>query len=154
MDSEANETMGHLLRQALVTGDNAALEAYLIAHDNGLEFADLIGQIVTQPEPPVEQLEHLLDGWAAREDGASEVLTIAAIMSYRRVAIVRPDWWQDEITKLHRAAADPRSGVREAVFTAVSDLFLADPRRAQAELSMWLNDADPFVMNIAKRLLD
>jgi len=79
-------------------------------------FARAVGEIAIRPDPPVAALEALLDGWAA---GADEVLAGAAVASYGEVAVVRPDWRDDEVRKLRQAAADPRERVRQAAAEAL-----------------------------------
>jgi hypothetical protein len=69
-----DNALKNLLAEVLKGGDKTALETYLVDNshlpDASLNlalvgnFAALIGEIVTQPNPPVEQLEELLDGWA------------------------------------------------------------------------------------------
>src|SRR5690348_7491922 len=109
-----------LIPAALKKGNANALEKHL-TENSGLPgprmnlalvgaFADVIGEIVSEPDPPVEQIEKLLDGWAALSpeevpvDDPREILPAAAIMSYGQAAVSRPDWWEDEIVKLRRAA--------------------------------------------------
>src|SRR5689334_24416536 len=106
-----------LLAQALSGGDATALAHYL-AERSGLPgprmnlalvgaFADAVGEVVTRPDPPVERLEALLDGWAALPLAAApvndprEIWPGAAVLAYGQVAVRRPDWWGDEVGKLH-----------------------------------------------------
>lgn len=158
-----------LLAQALQTGDQVPLENYLTGHSNlpgprgNLElinaFASVVGEVVTQPAPPVEQLEALLDGWAnlpleaAPVNHPREILPAAAVAAYGQVAAVRPDWWEDEVTKLRRAAANPRWRVREIVAQALQRMLAADWSRAYEVLLSWvpksaadLADFDPLVV--------
>lgn len=154
-----------LLAHALVGGDATPLAQYL-AEWSGLPgarmnlalvgaFADAVGEIVTQPHPPVERLEALLDGWAALPleaapvNDAREIWPGAAVLAYGQVAVRRPDWWGDEIGKLHRAAADARWRVRELVATAVQRMLAADWPRTVAALQTWLTEADPLVIRAA-----
>ncbi len=154
-----------LLAHALVGGDATPLAQYL-AEWSGLPgarmnlalvgaFADAVGEIVTQPHPPVERLEALLDGWAALPleaapvNDAREIWPGAAVLAYGQVAVRRPDWWGDEIGKLHRAAADARWRVRELVATAVQRMLAADWPRTVAALQTWLIEADPLVIRAA-----
>jgi hypothetical protein len=154
-----------LLARALVGGDATPLAQYL-AGRSGLPgarmnlalvgaFADAVGEIVTQPHPPVERLEALLDGWAALPLEAApvndprEIWPGAAVLAYGQVAVRRPDWWGDEIGKLHRAAADPRWRVRELVATALQRMLAADWPRTLAALQTWLAEADPLVIRAA-----
>jgi hypothetical protein len=152
-DSYSND-LRSLLEQALQTGDNTPLESYLTGHSNlpgprgNLElinaFAGVIGEVVTQPAPPVKQLEALLDGWAnlsleaAPVNHPREILPAAAVASYGQVAAVRPEWWEDEVAKLRRAAANPRWRVREIVAQALQRMLAADWPRAYAVLLSWL----------------
>jgi hypothetical protein len=153
------------LAHVLAGGDAAALERYL-AERSGLPgprmnlalvgaFADVVGEIVTQPDPPVAGLEALLDGWAALPVAAApvndprEIWPGAAVLAYGQVAVRRPDWWGDEIGKLHRAAADPRWRVRELVTTALQRMLAADWPRTLAALHTWLAEDDPLVIRAA-----
>ena len=49
-----------------------------------------------------------------------EILPAAAVMSYGQAAVSRPDWWADELAKIHKAASDPRWRVRELGAFAMS----------------------------------
>src|SRR5215218_4610769 len=95
-------------------------------------FAAAVAVLVQRPEPPVDALERLLDGWAALPpdeapgDAPAVVLPCVAVASYGAVGAVRPEWWPDEIAKLRRAAADGRWRVREIVSAALSRLLEAD----------------------------
>jgi hypothetical protein len=154
-----------LLAHVLAGGDAAALQQYL-AERSGLPgprmnlalvgaFADVVGEIVTRSDPPVERLEALLDGWAALPLEAApvndprEIWPGAAVLAYGQVAVRRPDWWGDEIGKLHRAARDPRWRVRELVATALQRMLAADWPRTLAALHTWLTGADPLVIRAA-----
>jgi hypothetical protein len=154
-----------LLAQALAGGDATALAAYL-AQGSGLPgprmnlalvgaFADAVGEVVTRPDPPVERLEALLDDWAALPLAAAPVNDPreswpgAAVLAYGQVAVRRPDWWGDEISKLHRAASDPRWRVRELVAAALQRMLAADWPRTLAALHTWLAEADPLVIRAA-----
>src|SRR5690349_14445139 len=111
-----SEDLRALLVQTLQTGEQKLLENYLTGHSNlpgprmnlavVNAFAGVVGEIVTQPDPPVEQLEVLLDSWAALPLEAApvndprEILPAAAVASYGQVAVTRPDWWEDEVAKL------------------------------------------------------
>lgn len=118
-------------------------------------FADAVGAVVTAPDPPVERLEALLDGWAALPAAAAptndprEILPAAAVLAYGQVAVVRPDWWVDETAKLRRAAADSRWRMRELVATAVQRMLAADWARTLALLTDWAADPDPLVVRAA-----
>ncbi len=155
----------NLIAQTLQRGDCTSLEQYLTEHSNlpgprgNLELigacADVIGEIITQPDPPVERIETLLDGWAALPLEAApvndprEILPAVAILSYGQAAVSRPDWWQDEITKLRKAASDPRWRTREMVAAALQRMLEADWPRAYTALSNWLQDGDPLVIRAA-----
>jgi hypothetical protein len=122
-----------LLRQALASGDLEPLENFLASHSNlpgprmNLKvvegFSVIVGELVRLPGPafPVERLEALLDGWAALDLAAApvnhprEILPACAVRVYGQVAVVRPDWWEDEAAKLRRAATSPRWRTREIV---------------------------------------
>jgi hypothetical protein len=118
-------------------------------------FADVIGEIITQPDPPVERLEDLLDSWAALPlesapvNDPRELLPAVAMMSYGQAAVSRPDWWHDEVTKLHTAASDPRWRIREIVATALQRMLEADWTRTVALLKEWLKESDPLVIRAA-----
>jgi hypothetical protein len=148
-----------LLQSALQDGDKDALEDYLAAHSNlpgprgNLEllhgFADAVGNIITQPDPPVEQLEGLLDGWASLDVSVNEprvMLPCAAVLAYGQAGASRPDSWEDEIAKIHRAAADLRWRVREMVAAALQRMLAADWTRTCAALNRWLKEDDPLVI--------
>jgi hypothetical protein len=153
-----------LLDAALATGQHTNLETYLTERSNLpgprsnlalIEvFAGLVGELVTPPGPafPVERLEKLLDGWAnldlasAPVNRPREFLPACAVRSYGEVGVVRPDWWDDEITKLHRAASSPRWRTREMVAAALQKLLAADWSRTIAALDDWLLSDDPLVI--------
>ena len=156
-----------LLDQALASGDEAPLRAALL-HDSGLPgarlnlrlvgaFAAAVGAAVRLPEPeaPVGALERLLDRWAALPEDAAPgdqpavILPCAAVAAYGEVGAVRPDWWDDEIAKLRRAAADGRWRVREVVASALQRLLGADWDRTVGALLEWAADADPLVVRAA-----
>ena len=115
-------------------------------------FAEIIGQIVTTPTPPVEKLEALLDSWAALSlesapiNQPREILPAVAVMSYGYVAVARPDWWEDEVGKLQQAASNPRWRVREIVATALQRMLKADWVRSYKVLVSWLETDDPLVV--------
>ena len=164
IDPQRNEIRA-LLAAALENGTPDGLAAYLVAH-SGLPgprmnlalagaFADQIGATVTAPAPPVARIEALLDGWAAlppTEVPANDprvILPAVAVLSYGQVAVSRPDWWADEIAKLHRAAADPRWRIGEMVATALQRMLAADWTRTLAALVAWTADPDPRVVRAA-----
>jgi len=158
------EDMAARLREALASGDDRRLRAALVAggSDPALlaDFGRAVGSVVGRPGggPSVDvgALEGLLDGWAAPPShggGAAEAVRAgAAVAAYGEVGAVRPDWWDDEIAKIRRAAGDPRAPVREAVAVAVRRLLAADRERTAAALRDWADDGDPLVAETAGRL--
>src|SRR5918995_4406007 len=113
-----------LLQSALASGDDRELRTALAA-GSGLpgprlnlrlvdELAGAVGDVVRRADPPVERLAGLLDGWArlsvdeAPGDRPEVILPCAAVAAYGEVAAARPDWWDDEMAKLRRAARDRR----------------------------------------------
>ena len=157
-----------LLRGALASGDDAGLRATLTER-SGLPgarlnlrlvdgFAGVVGRFVGGPGDTVaeiDQLAVLLDGWAALPpdeapgDRPAVILPAAAVASYGRVGAARPDWWDDEIAKLRRAAADRRWRVREVVAQALQTLLAADWDRTAGVLRTWAGDDDPLVVRAA-----
>jgi len=154
-----------LLNEALKKGKAAALENYL-TENSGLPgtrmnlalvnaMADVVGEIITQPDLPEEALEDLLDRWAALSaeeaptNDPREVLPATAVMSYGQAAVSRPDWWEHEITKIHSAASDPRWRMHEMVAAALQRMLDADWDRAFIEISDWLRTEDPLVVRAA-----
>jgi hypothetical protein len=146
----------HHLTNALTSSDSAPLEQYLITH-SGLPgprmnlalanaFASAVAACVRTDNPPVEALEMLLDGWAALSSDAAPttdprvILPASAVLSYGYVGAARPDWWPDEIDKLHSAADDSRWRVREMVAAALQQMLAADWPRTLTELHRWLAD--------------
>lgn len=116
-------------------------------------FADVIGQLVTHPDmPPVERIEALLDSWAALSlatapaNDPREILPSAAAMTYGQVAVMRPDWWDDEVAKLHTAASHRHWRVREIVATALQRMLAANWERTYQVIVDWLSDDDPLVL--------
>jgi hypothetical protein len=153
------------LAEALRTGDDAPLRTALTAA-SGLPgprlnlalvwaFAEVIGETVERPDPPVDEVEHLLDGWAAMSpydapaDEPAVILPCAAVAAYGEVGGRRPDWWGDEVGKLRRAASDARWRVREVVAQALQRLLAVDWARAIAELRTWAVADDPLVVRAA-----
>jgi hypothetical protein len=163
-----DDALGGLLDAALAGGDDAALRSALL-HGSGLpgprmnlrlvwRFAAAVGEVVASPMPAdttVAALESLLDGWAAlTEEEApgnepAAMLPCAAVAAYGEVGATRPDWWDDEVAKLHRAAADPRWRVRELVAQAIQRLLAADWPRMAAVLLTWADEAGPLVVRAA-----
>jgi hypothetical protein len=151
------EELPRLLDNALQSGIGARLEHYLTSH-SGLPgprmnlalanaFAGQIAALVCTDQPPVEAVESLLDGWAAmntHEANTSDprvILPCSAVLSYGYVGAARPDWWDDEIAKLHRAASDSRWRVREMVAAALQQMLAADWSRTLIRLYRWLADS-------------
>jgi hypothetical protein len=121
-------------------------------------FSAAVGLLVTQPDlpdPQVEALEALLDGWAALgEDEApgdqpEAILSCAAVAAYGAVGVARPDWIDDELAKLRRSAADPRWRVREVVAQSLQRLLAHDWSYVVWELADWAADDDPLVVRAA-----
>jgi hypothetical protein len=157
-----------LLGKAIASGDAAALRMTLLAA-SGLPgprmnlkvvaaFSAAVGLLVTQPDlpdPQVEALEALLDGWAALGvdeapgDEPEAILPSAAVAAYGAVGVARPDWIDDELAKLRRAAADPRWRVREVVAQALQRLLAHDWSYVVWELADWAADDDPLVVRAA-----
>jgi hypothetical protein len=118
-------------------------------------FSAAVGLLVTQPDlpdPQVEALEALLDGWAALgEDEApgdqpEAILPCAAVAADGAVGVARPDWIDDELAKLRRAAADERWRVREVVAQSLQRLLAHDWSYVVWELADWAADDDPLVV--------
>jgi predicted DNA-binding transcriptional regulator YafY len=123
--------LSELLERALDTGDAGPLEAALSgsgALDLGVvwAFARTVGEIVGRPDAPVAALEALLDRWAALPEREPPLLPCAAAASYGEAAVARPEWFDDEMAKLRRAASDPRQPVREVVAQAVERIVEAE----------------------------
>jgi hypothetical protein len=97
-----------------------------LARRDPVAFARAIGVVVARPDPPVDELEALLDGWAR---GADEELAVAAVQAYAEVARVRPEWLADETRKLTQALDHPSEAVRSAA-TAALDAIGGLPARA------------------------
>ncbi len=152
-----------LLDDALRGGDDRALRASLLA-DSGLPgpranlrlidaFADAAGSLATDDQ--VTALESLLDGWAAIGSDAAPgdapmvMLPCAAVAAYGAVGAARPEWVDDELGKLCRAAGDDRWRVREIVAQAVQRLLAVDWVKVFPVLVTWAGDADPLVVRAA-----
>lgn len=168
MPATSEEYRGHLHRlitAALADNDPSALEAYMGGQSSlpgprmnlalVAAFAEVVGTIVAQPDPPVARLAPLLDQWvglplaAAPVNDPREILPAAAVLAYGQVAVARPDWWGDEITKLHQAADSPRWRTREMVAAALQRMLAADWARAFGALVGWLTHDDPLVVRAA-----
>jgi hypothetical protein len=109
-----------LLDAALATGDDAKLRKAVRSDGDRAAFAELVAEVVIRQSPPIGALEALLDGWVAQTDEV--VLACAAVAAYAEVGLVRPDWRDDELSKLRRAATDPRPEVRDAAAKALDRL--------------------------------
>jgi hypothetical protein len=159
------QDLAPLLAAALDQNRPDSLASYLTGHSDlpgprmnlalVTAFAGEIARRVTAPDPPVARIEALLDGWAALPladapaNAPREMLPACAVRSYGQVAVVRPDWWEDEITKLYRAAGDPRWRVREIVATALQAMLAADWARTYAALRTWVAGANPLPVRAA-----
>ena len=87
-------------------------------------FARAVGVAVAGPDPPVDELEALLDGWATGDD---EQLAVAAVAAYAEVARVRPEWLADETRKLTTALGHPSDRVRSAASDALAEIQREPP---------------------------
>ena len=95
-----------------------------LARRDATAFARAVGAAVARPDPPVDELEALLDGWAA---GPDEGLAVAAVRAYAEVARVRPEWVADETRKLTAALDHPSEQVRSAARSALEGLQRKPP---------------------------
>ncbi len=95
-----------------------------LARRDPVAFARAVGAAVSRPEPPVAELEALLDGWAG---GADEALAVAAVHAYAEVARVRREWIDDERRKLTAALAHPNERVRQAASAALAEVEREPP---------------------------
>jgi hypothetical protein len=95
-----------------------------LAQRDPAAFARAVGAAVALPDPPVEEIEALLDGWAA---GPDEGLAVAAVRAYAEVARVRPEWVADETRKLTAAMDHPSEQVRSAARSALEGLQREPP---------------------------
>jgi hypothetical protein len=71
------------------------------------------------------------------------------VRAYGQVAVVRPDWWGDEIAKLYRAASDPRWRVREIVALALQAMLAADWARTYGAIRTWVAGDNPLPVRAA-----
>jgi hypothetical protein len=150
-----------LLTAALAEEEARALEAHLTSR-SGLpgprmnlrlagEFADIVAALVVAPRPPVAALERLLDGWAALPPDAAPgndprvILPATAALTYGAVGAARPDWRNDELGKLRRAAGDSRWRVREMVAAGLQRMLAADWLATLAELRSWPAPSEPLL---------
>jgi hypothetical protein len=95
-----------------------------LAQRDPAAFARAVGAAVALPDPPVEEIEALLDGWAA---GPDEGLAVAAVRAYAAVARVRPEWVADETRKLTAAMDHPSERVQQAASAALTSLQREPP---------------------------
>jgi hypothetical protein len=157
--------LGGLLAAALESGEATALEADLCS-GSGLPgprmnlrlagaFADVVAALAGAPEPPVAALERLLDGWAALAPAAAPVnearviLPATAALTYGAVGAARPDWRDDELGKLRRAAGDSRWRVREMVAAGLQRMLAADWPATLGALRAWIAAGEPLVARAA-----
>jgi hypothetical protein len=159
------QDLAPLLADALDRNPPDSLVSYLTAHSDlpgprmnltlVAAFAQEIAWRVTAPDPPVERIEALLDGWAALPlteapiNHPREILPAVAVRAYGQVAVVRPDWWGDEIAKLYRAASDPRWRVREIVALALQAMLAADWARTNGAIRTWVAGDNPLPVRAA-----
>lgn len=162
---QPNGELTQHLQSMLDSGDPSALERYLMEHSNlpgprmnlalVNAFADVVGDLITQADRPLEYLEELADGWAALSLEAApvnnprEFLPCAAVLTYGQAAVSRPDWWEDEIAKLHQAASDPRWRVREMVAMALQRMLAVYWDRTFMLLRQWVAEDDPLALRAA-----
>ena len=95
-----------------------------LARRDPMAFARAVGVAVARPDPPVDELEALLDGWATGDD---EELAVAAVHAYADVARVRPEWLADETGKLTAALDHPSETVRRAAADALAAIHGEPP---------------------------
>ena len=87
------------------------------------------------------------DGWQARLTvRESAFVTQTEPAPTAEEAQKARDWWDDEVTKLRRAASHPRWRVREMVAAALQRMLAADWQRTYQVLTNWLLDDDPLVI--------
>ena len=118
-------------------------------------FADVAETVVRDDDARAAALELLLDRWA--DLGADDapggepavILPCAAVAAYGAVGAARPEWIDDELGKLRRAASDVRWRIREIVAQALQRLLTADWRRVYRALVGWAADDDPLVVRAA-----
>jgi hypothetical protein len=71
------------------------------------------------------------------------------VAAYGAAAVTRPEWWDHELAKLHRAASDRRWRVREIVAAALQRLLASDWDRAIDAVRAWAVEDDPLVVRAA-----
>ena len=154
-----------LLDESLRSGDDGALRSFLLANSGlpgpraNLElidaFAGAAATVVRRDDARDGALEAMLDRWA--DLGADDapggepavMLPCAAVAAYGAVGAARPEWIDDELGKLRRAASDVRWRIREIVAEALQPLLAADWRRVYRVLVGWAADDDPLVVRAA-----
>jgi hypothetical protein len=143
-----------LLGGVRVGGDPGTLEHYLMKnstlpspHANTAlirGFAYAAGELVTGGGAGLERLEGMIDGWAALSlddapvNDPREILVACAALTYGWVAVIRPDWWDDERVKLRALANDPRWRTREMVSLALTLMLDADWTRGYDTVMEWV----------------
>ena len=154
-----------LLSAALAGDEAVALTRYLTSHSGlpgprmnlklAAEFADLVAALVVAPDPPVAALERLLDGWAALPPADAPVndprvmAPATAALTYGAVGAARPDWRDDELRKLRRAAGDSRWRVREMAAAGLQRLLAADWAITLGALRGWAAAGEPLATRAA-----
>jgi hypothetical protein len=157
----SSDELETLLNQALTNEGGALdLESYVMQYgfisDLGrpnlalLEaFAGLVAGIVstsnndTLASERITKLEKLLDRWAAvdttrlNSDDVMMVFPNLAAISYAYVAAARPDWWNDELTKLHLLALSSSLQIREVIVAGLRFLEQSAPEHLATELQAW-----------------
>src|SRR6266567_4141029 len=126
--SELQQLISRATTTAPTANSTEALEGYLTAHS-----------ALPGPRMNIALAE-------APANDPREILPSTAALTYGQVAVARPDWWNDEVTKLHMAAAHPRWRVREMVAAALQRMLAADWQRTYQVLTNWLLDDDPLVI--------
>jgi hypothetical protein len=158
-DWVVDDSIAVMLDEALRVGDDRRLRAHLIAESRlpgprmnlaaVAAFARAVGEVVRGEDPPVDRLESLLDAWAAVSpetapaNSPEVILPCVAVAAYGEVGAVRPEWWDDEVAKIRRAAVDSRWRVREIVAQALQRLLDADWARTIDVLYQWVEGDDP-----------
>jgi hypothetical protein len=114
----------------------------------------LAGLAVTDDEAGI-RVASIVDRWAnlsleqAPGDQPPVILPCIAMAVYGRVAAIRPDWWPDELAKLHDGAGDARWRVRELVAQGLQRMLAADWSRTVEALQRWAAERDPLVVRAA-----
>jgi len=114
-----------------------------------------VAALVVAPDPPVAVLERLLDGWAALPPTVAPgsdprvMAPATAVLTYGAVGAARPDWRDDELRKLRRAAGDSRWRVREMVAAGLQRLLAADWAPTCSALRAWPAVGEPLLARAA-----